>query len=153
YRPRAIVFYAGDNDIAVGKSAREVVRDYQKFVAQVEAALDETQIIFIAIKPSIRRCHLVEEMREANRLIREFSEGKPNLAYLGLYPALMGVARRPCPVVIVEEGVVLGDDGDQLRRDLVSPLLRARARSGSTQFTITHLITDKLCDPRPTRGE
>jgi len=133
YRPRAIVFYAGDNDIAVGKSAREVVRDYQKFVAQVEAALDETQIIFIAIKPSIRRWHLVEEMREANRLIREFSEGKPNLAYLDIDHPMIGADGKPRPELFVEDGLHLSDAGYQLWSDLLAPLLRTSARSSSTQ--------------------
>jgi lysophospholipase L1-like esterase len=52
YRPRLIVLYAGDNDIAAGKSPATVVRDYRAFVALVRRALPETRIAFISIKPS-----------------------------------------------------------------------------------------------------
>ena len=55
YKPKAIVFYAGDNDIASGMTPRQVFWDYQAFVKKVHDALPETKIIFIAIKPSIKR--------------------------------------------------------------------------------------------------
>lgn len=48
YRPRLIVLYAGDNDLAAGKSPVAVFRDYQAFVALVRRALPETRIAFIA---------------------------------------------------------------------------------------------------------
>src|ERR1700743_2049654 len=33
YKPRLIVFYAGDNDINAGKSAEQVLADYKEFVS------------------------------------------------------------------------------------------------------------------------
>ncbi|MHC4116368.1 MAG: SGNH/GDSL hydrolase family protein, partial [Planctomycetota bacterium] len=51
YAPRVIAFYAGDNDVAKGKSANRVFEDYQKFVKTVHGKLPRTRIIFIAIKP------------------------------------------------------------------------------------------------------
>lgn len=41
YAPRAIVLYAGDNDIASGKSALRVFEDYKSFVARVNEKLAE----------------------------------------------------------------------------------------------------------------
>src|SRR5687767_12337149 len=38
YRPRLIVLYAGENDLAAGKSAMAVFREYQAFVALVRRA-------------------------------------------------------------------------------------------------------------------
>ncbi len=53
YKPRVIVVYAGDNDIAAGKSPQTVLADYQAFVKKIHAALPNTRIVYIAIKPSI----------------------------------------------------------------------------------------------------
>ena len=39
HRPRLIVFYAGDNDIAAGKSPEQVAKDYQTFVAMVRVLM------------------------------------------------------------------------------------------------------------------
>src|ERR1041385_1910372 len=35
YQPRLIVFYAGDNDLAAGKTPQKVFEDYQAFVSRV----------------------------------------------------------------------------------------------------------------------
>src|ERR1700722_7316573 len=57
YEPRTIVFYAGDNDLAEGRTPEQVAADYQAFVQTVRARLPETRIAFISIKPSPIRWH------------------------------------------------------------------------------------------------
>src|SRR5262245_21106715 len=52
YAPRTVVVYAGDNDIAAGKSPATVLGDAQAFAAGVHARLPATRIIFLSIKPS-----------------------------------------------------------------------------------------------------
>ena len=39
YRPRLVVLYAGDNDLAAGRSPERVVADYRAFVARLRSAL------------------------------------------------------------------------------------------------------------------
>lgn len=58
YRPKVLVFYAGDNDIAGGKSAQRVLEDYRRFVKLVHAKLPAARIVFVAIKPSGQRWSL-----------------------------------------------------------------------------------------------
>jgi hypothetical protein len=55
HKPRTVVFYAGDNDLAGGKTPGAVLADYQAFVAKVRSALPDARIVFIGIKPSIQR--------------------------------------------------------------------------------------------------
>ena len=70
HEPNTVVLYAGDNDIAAGKSPQTVRDDFKAFVRTVHESLPKARIVFIAIKPSLRRWSLVEKMREANALIR-----------------------------------------------------------------------------------
>ncbi len=51
YQPKLILLYAGDNDIAAGKSPERILADFKAFVGQVHAALPATHIGYIAIKP------------------------------------------------------------------------------------------------------
>jgi hypothetical protein len=44
YRPRLVVLYAGDNDLAAGKKPQQVLADFKQFAAKVKAALPETRI-------------------------------------------------------------------------------------------------------------
>ncbi|MEI2724885.1 MAG: GDSL-type esterase/lipase family protein [Verrucomicrobiota bacterium] len=55
YQPRLVLLYAGDNDIAAGKSPAQVFADFKEFVAKVQGRLPQTRIAFIAIKPSPSR--------------------------------------------------------------------------------------------------
>lgn len=124
YRPRIIVFYAGDNDIAGGAPPQRVAEDYIAFVKRVRAALPQTRIIFIAIKPSIARWKLVEKMRQANRLMAEFSRGDPRLAFVDVDAPMIGPDGRPRRDLFVPDGLHLNDKGYELWTSLLRPLLR-----------------------------
>jgi lysophospholipase L1-like esterase len=103
YAPKLIVFYAGDNDIAGGKPADQVLCDYRRFVERVHARLPATRIIFIPIKPSGRRWSLWPEMDKANNLIRAFSEKSGRLFVADLDTPLLGADGKP------DDGFFLGD--------------------------------------------
>jgi hypothetical protein len=91
YRPKLIVLYAGDNDVAGGKSAAQVLCDYRRFVELVHAELPDTRIIFITIKPSGKRWSLWPRMNGANELIRSFSAKRGQRTY----PLLLCQERSP----------------------------------------------------------
>ena len=58
YKPKVIVFYAGDNDIAGKKTPKQVFADYRKFVNLVNKELAGTRIIYVGIKSSGSRWSL-----------------------------------------------------------------------------------------------
>jgi lysophospholipase L1-like esterase len=125
YRPRIIVFYAGDNDVAAGKSPQQVLGDYQRFVEKVHGSLPETRIVFIAIKPSLRRWHLVDKMREANRLIRAVSEKDDRLAFVDVDAPMIGDDGKPRQELFRPDGLHLNAEGYKLWSKLVRPQLGA----------------------------
>ena len=110
-RPRTIVFYAGDNDIAAGKTAATVARDFQAFAARVHGELPRTGILYIAIKPSLSRWHLVGEMRRANALIRAITEKDRRLAFVDIDGPMLGPDGRPRPEFFVKDGLHLNEKG------------------------------------------
>jgi hypothetical protein len=74
YKPKVIVFYAGDNDIAGGKTAERVFDDYRKFTNFVHKRLPRIKITFIGIKPSGSRWSFWNVMKDANKMIEDFSQ-------------------------------------------------------------------------------
>jgi len=124
YQPRVIVFYAGDNDIAGGKSPERVLRDYQKFVEKVHGTLPETRIVFVAIKPSRRRWKLVAQMREANALVRTFAEKNPRLEFVDIDKPMLGDDGKPRAELLKADGLHLTAKGYALWSKLVQPHLR-----------------------------
>ena len=111
YRPAIVVLYAGDNDIAAGKTPQRVLQDYQQFVTRVLAARADTDIVFIAIKPSPSRWSLWPSMREANALVKAYSESRPRLHYADIVPATLGSDGQPRPELFLADRLHLSPAG------------------------------------------
>lgn len=125
HQPRWIVFYAGDNDINAGESADGVFADYQEFIRRVRTRLPKTRVAFVAIKPSLRRWSLVDEMRKANARIRDWSAQDPRLFYVDVDGPMIGADGLPKPSLFAKDGLHLNEDGYALWSSLVKRLLDA----------------------------
>lgn len=119
YKPRVIVFYAGDNDIASGRPPERVAADFQAFVAKVRAALPKTRIVFIAIKPSNARWKLIDKIREANRLIRQSAAKEEGVEFVDVEPVMLGPDGKPKAELFKKDGLHLNDEGYKLWSGLV----------------------------------
>ncbi|MHC4738402.1 MAG: GDSL-type esterase/lipase family protein [Planctomycetota bacterium] len=123
YRPKAIVFYAGDNDIAKGKTAQRVFEDYKNFVKATHTKIPQTPIIFIGIKPSLSRWKLWGEMKEANMVIKDFSAGNENLFYFDSATPLLGDDGRPKPELFKADQLHLSKEGYKLWTERLRPVI------------------------------
>ena len=121
YRPRAVVLYSGDNDVAAGKSPYQVTADFRAFLAKVRAALPDTPVVFIPIKPSIARWKLVDRMRRANTLISRVIQRDEHCVYADIDWALLGPDGKPRPELFKEDGLHLNEDGYALWSSLLRP--------------------------------
>jgi lysophospholipase L1-like esterase len=134
YRPAAIVFYAGDNDVHSGRTAEQVLADYREFVAKVHAARADTRIIFLAIKPSPARWEKWPAMREANERIRAFGEtynrnrSAGQLLYVDVASPMLTSDGRTQAHLYVEDGLHLSDAGYAMWNKVLAPVLEQTRR-------------------------
>jgi lysophospholipase L1-like esterase len=124
YKPRMIVFYAGDNDIAVGKSAEQVLVDYKEFVGKIHAQLPETRIAFVAIKPSPFRWKLFERQQKANRLVENYSNADKRLAYIDVVTPMLDADGQPRGEFFQKDKLHLNEEGYKVWREVVGPFLK-----------------------------
>ena len=123
-RPRMIVLYAGGNDINSGKPPGQVFADYRSFVQKVHAALPETRVAYISIAPNPARWAQVEKVRAANELIGSYARGHPKLAFINVFPHMIGEDGRPRPELFVEDRLHMNANGYALWTKIVSPYLK-----------------------------
>ena len=123
HQPRAIVLYAGDNDVANGKLAERVEQDFEKFVARVRSVLHNTPIYFISIKPSTARWELADTMRDANARISAHCNTDPLLNYIDIWTPMLGEDGKPREELLIEDGLHLTDAGYELWSGLVREAL------------------------------
>lgn len=123
HKPRTVVFYAGDNDIAAGKTPQTVASDFKELAAAIHAALPQARIAFIGIKPSILRWALIEKVRVANALVREQATSDPRIGFVDVDGPMLGWDEKPRADLLVEDGLHLSPKGYELWTTLVRPFL------------------------------
>lgn len=124
HEPQVVVMYAGDNDIARGKTAQQVANDFKAFVGKVHAENPATRIAFIAIKPSILRWEMVGTMRQANGLIREFTITDDRLGFVDIDGPMLGWGGKPNPAFFVEDGLHMTPEGYEIWAAVLKPFLK-----------------------------
>lgn len=126
-QPKAIVLYAGDNDMAGGLSAEEVASDFETFAELVREELPGVPLIYIAIKPSIKRWKLWPAMREANRRIASFCAWNDDFYFADIsVPMLEGVAtgQPPAAAWFLKDGLHLTQAGYDGWTKVLEPILQ-----------------------------
>jgi len=124
YKPRIVVFYAGDNDVEANHTPEQIAGDFAAFERKVHAALPATQIIFISIKPSIRRWPWIEQIKGANALVRQYCANHPNLTFVDIVPQMIGADGKPMKELLVEDGLHMTPAGYKIWNDALRPHLQ-----------------------------
>ncbi|WP_434212274.1 SGNH/GDSL hydrolase family protein [[Pseudomonas] boreopolis] len=120
YAPRLIVFYAGDNDLAAGRSPAQVRDDFVAFVQRVRKDLPDTRIAYISIKPSPSRAQLMPQMAEANRMIRHAASRFPKVDFIDVYSRMLDASGKPRPELFREDQLHMTRAGYEIWRDAVA---------------------------------
>lgn len=90
HKPRAVVFYAGDNDLAANRKADRVVEDTAAFFAAVHKELPKATVYYLPVKYSPSRTRLYEQQKDVNARVKKLTEKDPaRLKYIDLDAALM----------------------------------------------------------------
>lgn len=124
YAPRIVVLYSGDNDLAAGKSPESVEEKFRAFVAKVHAALPQTRIVFIAMKPSPSRWGLRAKYVAGNRMIAADCARDPRLSFVDVWPVMLGADGQPRPDIFLADRLHMNHRGYELWIKLLNPLLR-----------------------------
>jgi lysophospholipase L1-like esterase len=130
YKPRVIVFYAGDNDIAAGKSAQRVLDDYRRFADVVHQRLPAAKIIFLAIKPSTQRWSFWPETKRASELIQAFSQKDKRRFFVDVATPLLGADGTPDDSLFLDDKLHLNARGYEVWTRTLSPLIGKVLESG-----------------------
>jgi lysophospholipase L1-like esterase len=111
YQPRAVVFYAGDNDIASGRTPEQVRDDFKAFCAAVHKDVPKCRILFVAVKPSISRWKKFDVQQKANALVKAACGADERLGFIDIVPAMLGPDGMPVPGLFAKDGLHMSPAG------------------------------------------
>lgn len=123
YRPRLIVMYAGDNDVAGGDSAQQVIDDFKAFVVRVRRDLPDVAIAFVAIKPSVARWSMWPRMHAANRGIARWAHTQKDVIYVDVATKMLDAHGKPRPELLREDGLHMRPAGYAIWIEALKPVL------------------------------
>lgn len=124
YRPRTVMLYAGDNDLAEGATPEEVLQRVKAFADGVHSRLPETNVTFISIKPSPARRALIGKARMANKLVHQYAEAHPRVDYIDVFTPMLAADGTPRRELFRKDALHLNDAGYALWRTVIRPFVR-----------------------------
>jgi lysophospholipase L1-like esterase len=124
YRPRQVIVYCGGNDINEGRSAADVLADYQALVRAIQATNPTTRVAYISIAPNPARWSQIATVKAANAAIKAWTATDQRLGYIDVYAAMLGPDGRPKPDIFAEDRLHMNPKGYAIWRAVVGPHLR-----------------------------
>jgi GDSL-like Lipase/Acylhydrolase family len=124
YRARAIVFYAGDNDIDAGTSVDRIVADFDAFMALKSQSLGTTPVYFISVKPSKARIAQLPLQVLVNDAIRVRAGKRSDLLYLDVVTPTLEIGKPKD--IFVRDGLHMNRQGYVIWTQVVKPALLAK---------------------------
>nr|WP_234974968.1 SGNH/GDSL hydrolase family protein [Variovorax paradoxus] len=120
YKPRQVVVYAGDNDLAEGRTPLQVLDSFARFANTVRAELPDARISFISVKPSPSREQLMPQIRETNHVISAYLNLLPNSEFIDIYTPMLGADGRPRMELFRGDRLHMTDEGYRLWHSVIA---------------------------------
>ena len=152
YRPKAVLVYEGDNDLAASspKTPEMVAEDYRQFVQIVRGDLPDTWIYFISIKPSKLRWNEWPKMKAANAMIQDFARTQKRVEYIDVASPMFDAQGNLPGDLFVSDGLHPTPKCYALWTSIIKPVLFTRF-GGSTDAS-PHMRTFPWASPRTTNA-
>ncbi|MEO5660508.1 MAG: SGNH/GDSL hydrolase family protein [Polaromonas sp.] len=125
YKPRQILVYAGDNDLAEGRSPTDVLKSFTGFVQRVRSELPGSRITYISIKPSPKRLSLLSRIRDTNALIAAYLKTLADVRYIDVFTPMLNAEGLPRPELFLSDRLHLNPAGYQLWQSVIASYLPA----------------------------
>jgi lysophospholipase L1-like esterase len=130
YKPRRIIFYAGENDLNSGVSPAGAFSDFQKFMALKSDALGPTPVWYISAKPSKLRLDQMPAQTDLNNRIKALASKRSDLAYIDVVGAMLKPDGTPKDIYVADN-LHMTPDGYAIWTPLVERALAKGQRASA----------------------
>lgn len=126
YQAKQIVIYCGENDFAAADSASAdtVVTRFKTLFRLLREHQPKVPIVFISIKPSPSRAHLLPKMVEANRQIKAFLQTQARTRFIDVYSLMVTGTGQPREELFGPDRLHMNAQGYAIWRKALLPVLK-----------------------------
>jgi len=124
FKPKQVVIYVGDNDLAVGKLPEKVFADFQELFTKIRESRPKATVTFISIKPSPSRKQYYAAIQQTNTLIKDFLENQKKAAFVDIYTPMLGQNGKPKPELFRPDSLHMTPAGYDIWAQVLKPYLK-----------------------------
>jgi lysophospholipase L1-like esterase len=125
YQPKQIVLYCGENDFASSDTVTVsmVVERFKTFYSLMRARYPVVPFLYVSMKPSPSRAHLMPKYKEANQLIAEFLKQDKKSAFADVYSKMLKADGSPMDDIFLQDRLHMTAKGYAIWKKILEPLL------------------------------
>jgi lysophospholipase L1-like esterase len=129
HRPRVVVLYEGDNDLASGRTACQILADFETLIDKHRQTLPESQLICLTVKYSPSRAKLRLDQEAANALLKARCARDPHLIFVDLASTLLDEQGQPQAKYFMPDMLHLNKDGYEKWNAKLLPVIEAAIKA------------------------
>jgi lysophospholipase L1-like esterase len=123
HKPRAVVIYEGDNDIAQGIPPRKIIESFTEVINKIHRQLPQCRIYFLSIKPSASRWNMWPKMVQTNKLIAEKCANDGRLIFVDVSTAMLNEDGEPRDEIFLSDELHVNSVGYEIWANILKPIL------------------------------
>jgi lysophospholipase L1-like esterase len=121
YNPSRVFVYEGDNDLGGGTVPAEFIEECREFIEECSKRIPDAEICFLSIKPSLARIRKWDEMKVANRMLRDLAEQYEKVRFIDISEGMLDPEGMPRKDIFVEDGLHLNAEGYEILARAIRP--------------------------------
>jgi lysophospholipase L1-like esterase len=126
YHPKQIVIYCGENDLAASDTvtAQMVFNRFKKLFVLIRKRLPSVPIVFVSLKPSPSRVHLMPKMTAANIMIKNYLSKNKRTGFVDVYHKMLKPNGKPMDDIFLEDKLHMTAEGYKIWQKAIKPYLK-----------------------------
>ncbi len=114
YKPRAILIYEGDNDTWYKLSEEKIIGQFEEIVARVHAALPDTRVYALSVKPSVARVSVWPAAQAVSARLEAIAAADPLVHFIDVASPFLMPDGTVMTDIFIEDGLHLNDKGNEI---------------------------------------
>lgn len=126
YDPRQVVVYCGENDLAASDTvgAATVAQRFITLFTMIRDRYPKIPVVYVSMKPSPSREHLMPKMAEGNRIIQEFLKKKRRTTFIDVYRLMLNADGKPRKELFIHDMLHMNKNGYAIWQKALEPHLK-----------------------------
>lgn len=126
YDPKQVVIYCGENDLAASDtvSAVTVTRRFITLFTLIRQRYPKIPVLYISMKPSPSREHLMHKMDAGNRAVAEFLRKQKKAVFVDVYHLMLDEKGKPEKELFIKDMLHMNSNGYAIWQKAIAPYLK-----------------------------